>query len=149
AAQRFTYRTDAGASGRGYASAEAAIEAAIEAGDWATLDSASEQELMEDGGWLCIYDYGVPDIIRCMKTIITGRDGHAYVIAETADEAARLLAADEAHLREDAPEIPETTAADMVRAESDAPATNVSGLSAATVRVIAAAHEHGRLWKRA
>lgn len=64
AAQRFTYRTDAVASGRGYASAEAAIEAAIEAADWATLDSASEQELIEDGGWLCVYDDGVPEIIR-------------------------------------------------------------------------------------
>lgn len=60
----YTYRTDAVHCDTQYPSAEAAIAAAIEAGDWDEIDSARESRYIADGAWLCVYSDGVPEVVR-------------------------------------------------------------------------------------
>ncbi len=60
----YTYRTDAVHCDTEYTTAEEAIAAAVAANDWAEIDSKREARDIADGAWLCIYEDGVPEIVR-------------------------------------------------------------------------------------
>jgi hypothetical protein len=60
----YTFRTDAMHSDTEYDTAEDAIEAAVEGGEWAPIDSERESRDIANGAWLCIYEDGSPSVIR-------------------------------------------------------------------------------------
>ncbi len=60
----WTYRTDAVHCDEQYETQEAAIAAAVESGDWPVPESTDEAVVLHNGGWLCLYDDGVPASVR-------------------------------------------------------------------------------------
>lgn len=60
----YTYRTDSIHCDTPFPTERAATTAAIADGEWAQIDSPAERSLISDGGWLCVYESGVPLTIR-------------------------------------------------------------------------------------
>lgn len=60
----YTYRTDAIHSDAEYATADEALAAAVAEGEWAQPDSKREARDIADGAWLCVYEDGVPSLVR-------------------------------------------------------------------------------------
>ncbi len=60
----YTFRTDAMASSKEFATLEEAIDAAVAQREWAEFDSKREARDIADGAYLCVFADGCPVLVR-------------------------------------------------------------------------------------
>lgn len=64
----YTWRTDAVGSDEEFASLEECLADVTTPGEdgseWPKIGSAAERRSIAEGGWLCVYENGVPEYIR-------------------------------------------------------------------------------------